>query len=123
MSFSDFLTDLQTLTNDPPTAAAYAESYIAARNGGFPVVEDDIAHFIYRKHTNVAVGVAGDWNGFDARKAVMTPIGGDLLHYEHSFESDARLDYVFVEVDAASVQKWLSRSRASINARTLLDPL
>jgi enterochelin esterase family protein len=87
------------------------------------VVEDNIAHFIYRKNSDVAVGVAGDWNGFDARKAVMTPIGGELLHYQHKFESDARLDYVLVEVDATSVQKWLSYSRASIHARTLLDPL
>src|SRR5438128_1147187 len=123
MSFSNFLAHLQTLTDDPATAAAYAESYIATRNGGFPVVEDDIAHFVYKKNSDVAVGIGGDWNGFDARKAVMMPIGGGLLHYQHSFEADARLDYIFVEVDAASVQKWLSHSRASVNARTLLDPL
>jgi enterochelin esterase-like enzyme len=123
MSFSDFMAHLQTLTNDPPAATAYAESYIAPHNGAFPIVEDDIAHFIYKKSSDVVVGIAGDWNGFDARKAVMTPVGGGLLHYQHRFEADARLDYILVEVDAASAQKWLSHSRASVHAHTLLDPL
>src|SRR5947209_1135399 len=123
MSFSDFITHLRTLTNDPSAATAYAESYIAAHHGAFPVVEDDIAHFVYKKSSDVTVGIGGDWNGFDARKAVMTPIGGDLLHYQHRFEADARLDYILVEVDGASAQKWLSHSRAPVHAHTLLDPL
>src|SRR5947209_6249170 len=123
MSFSDFMAHLQTLINDPPAATAYAESYVATHNGAFPVVEDDIAHFIYKKSSDVVVGIAGDWNGFDGRKSVMTPIGGNLLHYQHSFETDARLDYIFVEVEAASAQTWLSHSRAPVHAHTLLDPL
>ena len=65
----------------------------------FPMIEGNVAHFIHRERPGVIVGVIGDWNGWDARKAVMTPIGYGLLHYQHEFEEDARLDYFFYEVD------------------------
>src|SRR5689334_6530728 len=68
--------------------------------GEFPIIEGNMVHFVAREHPGTITGVIGDWNGWDARKGVMTPIGYGLLHYQHEFEADARLDYLFYEVDA-----------------------
>lgn len=122
--FDDFVAQLQTI-DDEAEAARYAEQYLTLYPGSFPIVEDDIAHFVYRASPDRVVGVSGEWNGWDARKALMTPIGGGLLHYQREFEADARLDYMFVEVRVEDVQAWLSYTRPQdqLSLHWRLDPL
>src|SRR5438067_13778645 len=111
-SFWPFITHVQALANDPVAAASYAESYLAARAGSFPIVEDNTAHFIYKEQPGTIVGVGGEWNGYDARKAIMEPVGAGLLHYQHDFEQDARLDYFFFEYDTGNSPDRLSDLRS-----------
>jgi enterochelin esterase-like enzyme len=123
-SFCTFTTRLQALADDPVAAASYAESYLAAYAGSFPLVEGNTAHFIYKKQPGKVVGIGGEWNGYDARKAIMEPIGAGLLHYQHDFEQDARLDYFFFEYDASNSPDLLSEPRAIKldDMRAVLDP-
>ena len=99
--FSAFLAQLQALAHDPAAAAVLAEAYLAAHSGTIPIIEGTTAHFLARERPGQIVHVGGEWNGLDARQAIMTPIGGGLLHYARSFEPDARLDYLFFVLDAA----------------------
>src|SRR5215467_4091503 len=124
-SFWTFYTRLQALVNDPGAAASYAESYLAAHAGDFPIVEGNTAHFIYKEQPGMIIGVGGEWNGFDARKALMEPIGAGLLHYQHEFELDARLDYFFFEYDTGSSPDLFSDPGAIVldNMHPALDPL
>jgi enterochelin esterase-like enzyme len=124
-SFWTFYTRLQELADDPGTAASYTESYLAARAGNFPIVEGNTAHFIYKEQPGVIIGVGGEWNGFDARKAIMKPIGAGLLHYQHEFELDARLDYFFFEYDSGGSSDLFSDPSAIVldDMRPALDPL
>ncbi len=100
-SFRVFLAQLLALADDPARARALADAYLAARAGHFPIIEGTTAHFLHRETPRVIAGVGGEWNGFDARQALLEPIGGGLLHYARDFEPDARLDYLFFEIDAA----------------------
>lgn len=76
----------------------YAEAYLTIHAGFFPIIEDNCAHFVYRATPNTTVGIHAEWNGWNALRSLMTPIGGGLLHYERTFEEDARLDYLFAEM-------------------------
>lgn len=123
-SFNVFLAQLLALADAPEQATALAHDYLAAHAGQIPVIEGDTAHFFYRDQPGLIAGVGGEWNGFDARRAIMEPIGGGLLHYAHTFPPDARLDYLIYEVDAV----WRDRlddpaALAEIVPRTLRDPL
>src|SRR5260221_2564422 len=124
-SFWTFITRLQALAEDPGTVASYAESYLAVHAGNFPIVEGNTAHFIYEEQPGTIVGVGGEWNGYNARKSIMKPIGAGLLHYQHEFELDARLDYFFFEYDTVSVPDLLSDPGAVVlvDMRPVLDPL
>jgi enterochelin esterase-like enzyme len=124
-SFWTFTTRLQALADNPGAAASYAESYLAAHAGNFPIVEGNMAHFIYKEQPGTIVGVGGEWNGFDARKALMEPVGAGLLHYQHEFELDARLDYFFFAYAAGNSPDLLSNPRAIRldDMRPVLDPL
>src|SRR5260370_16187164 len=124
-SFWTFITRLQALADDPGTAASYAKSYLAALAGNFPIVAGNTAHFIYKEQPGTIVGVGGEWNGYDARKALMKPIGAGLLHYQHDFELDARLDYFFFEYDTGSVPDLFSDPGVIVldDMRPVLDPL
>ena len=124
-SFWTFITRLQALVDDPVAAASYAESYLAVHAGNFPIVEGNTAHFIYKEQPGTIVGVGGEWNGFDARKAIMKPVGAGLLHYQHDFELDARLDYFFFEYNTGSVPDLFSDPGAIVldDMRPVLDPL
>ena len=124
-SFLTFTTRLQALADDPVAAASYTVSYLAEYIGNFPIVEGNTAHFIYKEKPGMIIGVGGDWNGFDARKAIMEPIGAGLLHYQHDFEQDARLDYFFYEYGAGNSPDRLSapRSIRLEDMRQVLDPL
>jgi enterochelin esterase family protein len=106
-SFEVFLGRLRVLAYQPDKAAALADAYLAAHAGALPIIEGTTAHFLCREQPRIIAGVGGDWNGYDARQAILEPIGGGLLHYARAFEPDARLDYLFFEIDAA----W----RASLN--------
>lgn len=124
-NFSSFLYQLQTLTDDPLAAAAYADGYLASHRGHFPIIEGSTAHFICKKQAGTVVSVGGEWSGWDARQGIMTPIGGGLLHYQHEFELDARLDYFLYEIAANSAQDvptdW--QTFRHLNAHSTLDPL
>ena len=124
-TFWTFITRLQALADDPGAAASYAEDYLAAHAGNFPIVEGNTAHFIYEGQPGKVIGVGGEWNGFDARKALMEPVGAGLLHYQHDFEQDARLDYFFFEHNAGNSPHLVSDPRAIRldNMRAVLDPL
>ncbi len=124
-SFWTFITRLQALADNPGIAASYVESYLEAHAGNFPIVEGNTAHFIYKEQPGTIVGVGGEWNGYDARKAPMKPIGAGLLHYQHEFELDARLDYFFFEYDTGSSPDLLSDPGAIVldDMRPVLDPL
>jgi len=124
-SFWTFITRLQALADDPGAAASYAESYLAVHAGNFPIVEGNTAHFIYEEQPGMITGVGGEWNGYDARKALMKPIRAGLLHYQHEFELDARLDYFFFEYDTGSSPDLFSDPGAIVldDMRPVLDPL
>ena len=124
-TFWTFITHLQELANDPGAAASYTGSYVAAHAGNFPIVEGNTAHFIYKNQPGMIVGVGGEWNGFDARKALMKPIGAGLLHYQREFELDARLDYFFFEYGSGSSPDLHSDPGAIVldDMRPALDPL
>jgi enterochelin esterase family protein len=100
-SFEVFLARLRVLAYQPDKAAALADAYLAMHAGHVPIIEGTTAHFLCREKPRILAGVGGDWNGFDARQAILEPIGGGLLHYARAFEPDARLDYLFFEIDAA----------------------
>jgi hypothetical protein len=59
-SFWTFTTRLQALADNPGAAASYAESYLAAHAGNFPIVEGNTAHFIYEEQTAMIIGVGGE---------------------------------------------------------------
>lgn len=68
-----------------------------AAEDGFPVVEDTLAHFIYRGDDSSIVAIPGDFNGWNPQGDQMTLIEGTNFYYRtKSFEIDARLDYKFV---------------------------
>ncbi len=97
-TFRDFLVLLATLRDDPQRANLYAETYMAIHAGSFPIIEDKQAHFLCRAGHHSTVGIHAEWNGWNALRSLMTPIGNGLFHYERAFEEDARLDYLFAEI-------------------------
>ncbi len=94
VDFAAFAERLQAL-GSTTTAQTYADAYLAAHAGRFPIVEGTTAHFVYRAPAAAAVGVGGDWNGWNARKSPLAPLGGGLLHVAQDFEPDARLGYLY----------------------------
>jgi len=124
ISFRGFINHLHSSTDEPVSTTSASEYLLTSHPGGFPIIEGNVAHFISRERPGVIAGVIGDWNGWDARKAIMTPIGHGLLHYQHEFEEDARLDYFFYEVDVDKLQD-LPFDEALIRApiHSMRDPL
>ncbi|GAC1389107.1 MAG: hypothetical protein NVS4B11_15800 [Ktedonobacteraceae bacterium] len=120
--FSSFVANLQNIGN-ASDAIAYADRYISAHTGAFPLIEGTTAHFVYKATPGMTVGVMGDWNGFNPLQAIMEPIGGGLLHYQHIFEPDARLDYLFMST--ATAQTFLNDFSVYNNGpkQVLRDPL
>jgi enterochelin esterase-like enzyme len=125
MNFRELKNHLASLANDPVAVAAYVDRYLAYHRGNFPIVEGTIAHFICKEQPNKVVGVGGEWNGWDAPRAIMTPIGGGLLHYQHEFENDACLDYFFYEIAVSRIEDLPAdlQARRRLNMRSTLDPL
>jgi hypothetical protein len=115
-SFEVFLARLRVLVYQPDKAAALADAYLAAHAGALPIIEGTTAHFLCREQPRIIAGVGGDWNGYDARQAILEPIGGGLLHYARAFEPDARLDYLFFGIDAA----WRVTQPVAVNRVGLL---
>jgi len=112
-SFTQFMTRLNALS-ESDEALAYANAYVTAHEGSFPIIEGNTAHFIYNISSSEMVGIMAEWNGWLPGKTIMTPIGGGLLHYQHDFEQDARLDYRFVQLTGGDTQP----QRDPLNART-----
>src|SRR4051794_23729844 len=93
IGFGAFAARLRALGAE--AARASADSYLAAHAGGFPLVEGNAAHFVYRAPADAQIGVGGDWNGFNGRLALLAPLGGGLLHYAREFAPDSRINYQF----------------------------
>jgi enterochelin esterase family protein len=98
--FSAFRTQLAALAGDPAAATALADQFLAAHAGAIPIIEGSTAHFLARAPEGQIVGVGGEWAGMDPSRAIMEPIGGGLVHYAHTLEPNARLDYLFFAADA-----------------------
>ena len=96
-SFEQFMIHLKRL-GESDEAISYADEYIAAHDGMFPIIEKHTAHFVCRASSNRTIALSAEWNGWTPQWAIMKSIGGGLQHYQHDFEMDARLDYRFVEI-------------------------
>lgn len=94
--FQDFLDWLGGA--EPDERAALVDSFMTdAAPGGFPILEDTLAHFVYRGNAVSSVGVPGDFNGWNPNSDRMTRVQGtDFFYRTKTFETDARLDYKFV---------------------------
>jgi len=124
ISFRGFISHLHSSTDEPVSTTPTNEHHLTTPLGEFPIIEGNVAHFIHRERPGTIAGVIGDWNGWDARKAVMTPIGHGFVHYQHEFEEDARLDYLFYEVDADKLQGLpFDKSMVHIPIHSMRDPL
>jgi enterochelin esterase-like enzyme len=124
ISFRGFISHLHSSTDEPVSTTPAGEHLLTTHPVEFPIIEGNVAHFIHQGRPGTIAGVIGDWNGWDVRRAVMTPIGHGLLHYQHEFEEDARLDYFFYEVDADKLQD-LPFEQAIVRApiHSMRDPL
>lgn len=96
-TFSDFLARENAAPNDS-VRQAIVDSFITAQTPkGFPVKEDSIAYFVYRGSVSAFITVAGDFNGWSPTSDPMTHIAGTNFYFlQKKFETDARLDYKFV---------------------------
>jgi enterochelin esterase family protein len=95
-SFEDFIESL----NKAPVAERkeLVDQFMdSVPDGGFPVVEGTLAHFVYRNQVSSTITVAGDFNNWDPAQDPMNSVEGTDFHYlTRVFELDARLDYKFV---------------------------
>jgi enterochelin esterase-like enzyme len=96
LNFQDFIDLLNNSSVEKRTALI--DSFITAVSGtGAPLVEDTLAHFMYRGHTSSGVTVPGDFNGWDPDADRMTNVEDTDFYYRTKiFETDARLDYKFI---------------------------
>jgi enterochelin esterase family protein len=104
-TFSDFLAHIQTLQDDPHEAMLFADTYMTIHAGAFPIIEGNRAHFLYKTPPNTLVGIHAEWNGWNALRSIMTPLGTGLCYYQHEFEGDARLDYLFALISPEQFTK------------------
>lgn len=117
-SFSDFVAALHTTEPDPQLVAPYLATH------GNPIIEGSTAHFLAAARLDKVIAIRGDWNGWDVRRGLMQPLGGGLLHYQHDFAPDARVDYQFVLIDEAEPNRLNDPTAiASWTLPMLLDPL
>src|SRR5258708_16818379 len=125
LNFVEFVTHLSSLGHNPIEASAFADDYLAAHAGAFPIIENNLAHFVYKTSLDICVGISAEWNGFNPGKSPMTPLGGGILHYQHQFEPDARLDYFLFEIPCEYAQSICieSQNYGQTPKRTFLDPL
>lgn len=105
LSFEQFMVHLKRL-GESNEAFTYADAYIAAHSGSFPIIEKHTAHFVCKASLSQTVALNAEWNGWSPRQAIMKPVGGGLLHYQHDFEMDARLDYRFVLLSEPDMQSF-----------------
>jgi enterochelin esterase family protein len=91
--FQNFLDELRHASSDAQKTAI-VDSFIAAVPS-FPYIEDTTTvYFIYRGDRRVRVPcVANSWDR-DAF-TMITAFQSDLQYYQHRFEADARIEYVF----------------------------
>lgn len=124
-TFSDFLHRLQTLHNQPEEARLYADTYLTIYARTFPIIEGNTAHFVYKAAPDKTVGIHAEWNGGNALRSIMTPIGAGLVHYQQEFESDARLDYELAEMPTDRFPAMLADPLTHYNSgwHLHLDPL
>jgi enterochelin esterase-like enzyme len=92
--FDRFIRRLESLPIE--RRQAVADSFWTARKR-MPVLEDSLAHFIFRNDTARSVAVAGDFNRWNpAADSLKRVPGTDLFFLSKAFEKDARLDYKIV---------------------------
>lgn len=105
--FSDFLAEVDSL-QDPQQKMALVDTFMTyASQFGFPLVEDSLAHFLYRGNPSQPFSVAADFNGWQPAVDLFSRVSGtDLYYLSKSFPLDARLDYKFV-MGAGGSAVWL----------------
>jgi len=97
-SFEDFKNRVKATSNAREKVAMVDVYMKQGEEKGFPVVEGENVTFLYRGEVNEQVSVAGDMNGWDPSKDVMTKLTGTDLHYgTMTLPLDARLDYKLVK--------------------------
>ncbi len=102
-NFSTFLSDIRA-TDDAAGKKALIDDWMAKQKQ-FPVLEDGIAHFIYRGEQS-DVALAGDFFGARQEKKMFQVNGTDLFYFALELPSDQRTNYCFL-----------------INFQPIVDPL
>ncbi len=102
-SYTDFLTDLNSLVAMPAGAArdTAIDGFFSTlqANGQVPYAQDGQMAFLYRSNSASSVSFAGDHNGWSpsASSAAATKLGTtDIWIKQLNFPSDARIDYKVV---------------------------
>jgi len=95
-TFEDFINIVNALPNQQAKMMAIDTFMTVVTPMGIPLIEGNLAHFIYRGDEAEAQ-VAGDFNGWDPSADPMTLLDlTDFWYCTKSFEMNARLDYKFV---------------------------
>ncbi len=93
-AFDRFLAEVEAAEGDNKTAIV--DKYIAAQKS-FPIIEGDrLVHFVYRGQAN-DVAVAGDPFGARLEQTMTRVADTDLFYRSVELESDARVNYLFIE--------------------------
>jgi len=82
-------------------------------HSSFPIVEDEVAHFIYRG-PGEDLAVAGDMIGARQERSMSRLDGTDLFYFSMRLEPDARVNYMFMRDYEAIVDPLNPRRTASI---------
>ncbi len=94
--FQQFINHVYSLSNTAEKTAAVDSFMNFAAQYGFPFIEENSAHFIYRG-TASTVHVAGDMNGWNGSSNSLNNLPGtDFFYFSKVFESNARIDYKYI---------------------------
>ncbi len=91
--FQSFLAEVNQL-NDETAKSKLIDQWIDS-NESFPVVEDDLAYFIYRGD-EPDVALAGDFLGARQEAPMTKLVGTDFHYYAMKFPADQRVNYCFL---------------------------
>ena len=94
--FTNFLTYVNSLSNNNEKQSAVDSFLTYASTKGIPFIEGNQATFLYKGSANNVV-VTGDFSGWNSTGKALTKIEGTNLFYSsNNFEINARLDYKLI---------------------------